>query len=251
MYTARTLNINVLRCNDSLRINGTFLLVKNRYPEHHVSINLLCTTAPRVLPTASGREGAMRMTILRRIRHSCRRYRAIQRCSRTRYNTVAAAASGCTARLLHYPPQPIRGHRETNEEQKLTIMPQNFMPCTQSFSCANFFHRGSPIPACDTPSLLLFLLSATRVTPSEIKAVRTHEYRVCGGLSIYICIYIFCFTTRTRLMNKTGCSPSHNPLTWRRGRDGFRLEILGSTVSVSLPSPKIRRTTSLSPCDFA
>jgi len=45
MYTARTLNINVFSHNDSLRINGTFLLVQNRYPEHHVPINLLCTTA--------------------------------------------------------------------------------------------------------------------------------------------------------------------------------------------------------------
>lgn len=51
MYTARMLNINVLRYNDSLRINGTFLLVKNRYPEHHISINLLYTIAG-VSPTA-------------------------------------------------------------------------------------------------------------------------------------------------------------------------------------------------------
>lgn len=50
---------------DSLRINGTFLLVKNTYPEHHVSINFLCTTA------ASGGEGGKikKMTI-RYCRHN-------------------------------------------------------------------------------------------------------------------------------------------------------------------------------------
>lgn len=54
-----------------------------------------------------------------------------QCCSQTHYN------GGCYIRLtarLQYSPQPIRKYREINEEQKLTIMPQNFMPCTQSFS---------------------------------------------------------------------------------------------------------------------
>ena len=57
MYTARTLNSNVFSYSDSLRINGTFLLVKNGYPEHHISINLLCTTAAPYPWRVGGRGG--------------------------------------------------------------------------------------------------------------------------------------------------------------------------------------------------
>lgn len=79
---------------------------------------------------------------------TCRR-RVMFCCSQTHYN------GGCYFRLtarLQYPPQPIRERRETNEEQKLTITPQNFMPCTQSFSCAIIIIAAVWVPACDTLS---------------------------------------------------------------------------------------------------
>lgn len=106
---------------DSLRINGTFLLVKNTYPEHHVSINFFYVQQLRL----AGKGGKWR-----RWQFDTAATIA-QCCSQTHYN------GGCYIRLtarLQYSPQPIRKYREINEEQKLTIMPQNFMPCTQSFS---------------------------------------------------------------------------------------------------------------------
>lgn len=83
-------------------------------------------------------------TISHRARHR-RRRRTVQCCSQTHHSTMAAAVAAATSGnerqwFIHtHPPQPIRGHRETNEEQKLTIMPQNFMPCTQSFTRAISF----------------------------------------------------------------------------------------------------------------
>jgi len=64
--------------------------------------------------------------------------------------TVAATFEFRLTARLQYPPQPIRERWETNEEQKLTITSQNFMPCTQSFSCTIIIIAVLWVPACDT-----------------------------------------------------------------------------------------------------
>lgn len=99
-------------------------------------------------------------------------------CSQTHYN------GGCYFRLtarLQYPPQPIRERRETNEEQKLTITPQNFMPCTQSFSCAIIIIAAVWVPACDTLSPApCYLIRVVYRLRSSVFALRTDvAKRVC------------------------------------------------------------------------
>lgn len=191
MYTARTLNINVFSYSDSLRINGTFLLVKNRYPEHHVSINLLCTTAAPY----SWREGS---TDDNRIRWhfawclAARKHITVVATFEIN-GKIAVSIAAADSRMS-------RNKRGTETDYYAA----KFYALYSVFLMHNHYHRG-------------------RLGPGLWHAI--------SGAMLSV-IRVIC-----RLRSRHFFFFSHDPS--RRDSDGFRLEIHGSSVSVSLPSPKI------------
>lgn len=104
-------------------------------------------------------------------------------CSQTYCN------GGCYFRLtarLQYSPQPIRERREINEEQKLTNTPQNFMPCTQSFSCAIIIIAAVWVSTCDTISFRRRAVSRH----NELCRLRQNTSALQTGIAKKVCIYI-------------------------------------------------------------